>query len=172
MAWNTRDISGSKLIFVKGWEIEECGLEELLCSSAEVLGKGTFGTTYKAELPGKNVVAVKRLKLGGCLSEIEFGEKAKQLARMSHKNLLPLRAYCCHLHERLLLHDYKHIASLAFALHGGVNYKISPLTWEVRSSIAYGIARGISYLHSQGADVCHGNIKSSNMDTGHLRSQM
>ncbi|KAI3466953.1 hypothetical protein Pfo_023616 [Paulownia fortunei] len=160
MAWNTTDISWSKLIFFEGSKFEECGLEELLYSTAEVLGKGTFGTTYKAELPGKNTVVVKRLK-GGCLSEIEFSEKVKELGRMSHENLLPLRAYCCHQNERLLLYDYKHIASLASALHGGANK--TPLSWEVRSRIAYGIARGITYLHSQGSNVCHGNIRSSNV---------
>lgn len=37
------------------------------------------------------------------------------------------------------------------------------MNWEIRSSIALGIARGIEYLHSQGPDVSHGNIKSSNV---------
>lgn len=39
----------------------------------------------------------------------------------------------------------------------------TPLNWEVRSGIALGAARGIEYLHSQGSDVSHGNIKSSNI---------
>ena len=33
----------------------------------------------------------------------------------------------------------------------------------MRSRIALGVARGISYLHSQGPEVSHGNIKSSNI---------
>lgn len=39
----------------------------------------------------------------------------------------------------------------------------TPLNWDIRSGIAYGVARGIKYLHSQGPDVSHGNIKSSNV---------
>jgi len=39
----------------------------------------------------------------------------------------------------------------------------TPLTWEMRSGIALGAARGIEYLHSQGPNVSHGNIKSSNI---------
>lgn len=39
----------------------------------------------------------------------------------------------------------------------------TPLNWEIRSSIALGVARGIEYLHSQGPDFSHGNIKSSNV---------
>lgn len=37
------------------------------------------------------------------------------------------------------------------------------LTWEVRSSIAYGVARAIEFLHSRGSNICHGNIRSSNV---------
>ena len=37
------------------------------------------------------------------------------------------------------------------------------MNWEVRSGIALGAARGLEYLHSQGPDVSHGNIKSSNI---------
>lgn len=33
----------------------------------------------------------------------------------------------------------------------------------MRSSIALGVARGIAYLHSQGSNISHGNIKSSNV---------
>ncbi|KAL2558959.1 putative inactive receptor kinase [Forsythia ovata] len=54
-----------------------------------------------------------------------------------------------------------HLGSLAFVLHGNVGANKSPLTWEVRCSIAYRVARAIEYLHSQ--HVCHGNIRSSNV---------
>lgn len=37
------------------------------------------------------------------------------------------------------------------------------MNWETRSSIALGAARGIEYLHHQGPNVSHGNIKSSNI---------
>lgn len=39
----------------------------------------------------------------------------------------------------------------------------SPLNWDVRSRIAIGAARGLDYLHSQGATTSHGNVKSSNI---------
>lgn len=37
------------------------------------------------------------------------------------------------------------------------------MNWESRASIALGAARGISYLHSKGSTISHGNIKSSNI---------
>ena len=39
----------------------------------------------------------------------------------------------------------------------------TPLNWETRSAIALRAARGIAYLHSQGPEFSHGNIKSSNI---------
>lgn len=39
----------------------------------------------------------------------------------------------------------------------------TPLNWDLRSGIALGAAQGIQYLHSQGPNVSHGNIKSSNI---------
>lgn len=37
------------------------------------------------------------------------------------------------------------------------------MNWETRAAIALGAAQGITYLHSQGSSVSHGNIKSSNI---------
>ncbi|KAL7181248.1 hypothetical protein ACSBR1_040176 [Camellia fascicularis] len=57
-------------------------LEELLRASAEMLGKGTFGTTYKAyierEIETEIEVVVKRLK-NVCVNETEFREKVESL---------------------------------------------------------------------------------------------
>ncbi|KAH0976062.1 hypothetical protein GBA52_017961 [Prunus armeniaca] len=53
--------SAKKLVFF-GNAARVFDLEDLLRASAEVLGKGTFGTAYKAVLEVGTVVAVKRLK--------------------------------------------------------------------------------------------------------------
>lgn len=37
------------------------------------------------------------------------------------------------------------------------------MNWEIRSGIALGAAYGLEYLHLQGPNVAHGNIKSSNI---------
>ncbi|KAH6806710.1 receptor-like kinase 1 [Perilla frutescens var. hirtella] len=115
-------------------------LEELLRASAEVLGKGTFGTAYKAVLEVGTVVAVKRLK-DVTISDKEFKEKIEGVGAMDHENLVPLRAY--------------------YYRNKGAGR--TPLNWEMRSGIALGAARGIEYLHFQGPNVSHGNIKSSNI---------
>ncbi|MCO5547934.1 hypothetical protein L7F22_001389 [Adiantum nelumboides] len=50
-----------KLVFIDGKKLFD--LEDLLCASAEVQGKGTFGTSYNAVLEDGLIVAVKRLRV-------------------------------------------------------------------------------------------------------------
>ncbi|KAL2553949.1 putative inactive receptor kinase [Forsythia ovata] len=149
------------LVFV-GKKDLKFDLDDLLKASAEVLGKGTFGTAYKAVLETGMAVVVKRLRDVN-LGEKEFGEKMEEVGRMDHENLVPLRAYHYHRDEKLLVYDYLPMGSLSALLHGNKGASRTPLNWESRASIALGAARGISYLHSQGSTISHGNIKSSNI---------
>ncbi|KAA8541386.1 hypothetical protein F0562_025344 [Nyssa sinensis] len=148
-----------KLVFFRNAVFD---LEVLLRASAEVLGKGTFGTAYKAVLEVGTAVAVKRLK-DVTISEREFREKIELVGAMDHVNLVPLRAYYYSREEKLLVYDYMPMGSLSALLHGNKGAGRTPLNWEIRSGIALGAARGIEYLHSQGPNVSHGNIKSSNI---------
>ncbi|KAI9113493.1 hypothetical protein K1719_015420 [Acacia pycnantha] len=59
---------------------------------AEVLGKGTFGTAYKATMEDGPAVAVKRLR-DVTISDSEFKEKIEAVGAMDHENLVPLKAY-------------------------------------------------------------------------------
>ncbi|TKY61083.1 inactive receptor kinase [Spatholobus suberectus] len=153
---------GAKKLVFFGNAARAFDLEDLLRASAEVLGKGTFGTAYKAVLEAGPVVAVKRLK-DVTISEKEFKEKIEAVGAMDHESLVPLRAYYFSRDEKLLVYDYMPMGSLSALLHGNKGAGRTPLNWEVRSGIALGAARGIEYLHSRGPNVSHGNIKSSNI---------
>ncbi|KAE8681521.1 putative inactive receptor kinase [Hibiscus syriacus] len=154
--------SGAKKLVFFGNATRVFDLEDLLRASAEVLGKGTFGTAYKAMLEGGNAVAVKRLK-DVTISEMEFKEKIEGVGAMDHQHLVPLRAYYFSRDEKLLVYDYLPMGSLSALLHGNKGAGRTPLNWDIRSGIALGAASGIEYLHSQGPNVSHGNIKSSNI---------
>ncbi|KAK4793386.1 hypothetical protein SAY86_023821 [Trapa natans] len=154
--------AGKELVFF-GKQTGMFGLEDLLRASAEVLGKGTFGTTYKAALEmGSLFVAVKRLK-DAVVTEKEFREKMNEMGELQHENLVPLRAYYYNNDEKLLVYDYLPTGSLSALLHGNVSSGRTPLSWDSRCSIAVGVARAIAYIHSRGAVASHGNIKSSNI---------
>ncbi|KAG7032710.1 putative inactive receptor kinase [Cucurbita argyrosperma subsp. argyrosperma] len=137
-------------------------LEELLKASAEVLGKGAFGSTYKAALDMGMTMAVKRLR-DVKVSEEEFMEKIESLGMMNHQNLVPIKAYYYGRDEKLLVCDYAPMGSLSLHLHGNKDSGRTPLKWEARVGIMLSAGRGISYLHSRRPPTSHGNIKPSNI---------
>nr|XP_043607434.1 probable inactive receptor kinase At3g02880 [Erigeron canadensis] len=156
------EVSKKLVFFKKNKELGKFDLDDLLRASAEVLGKGTFGTAYKAVLEAGFAVAVKRLR-DVTMSDTEFNEKIEGVGAMDHENLVPLRAYYCNGEEKLLVYDYMPMGSLSALLHGNRGAGRTPLNWETRSAIALAAARGITYLHARGPMVSHGNIKSSNI---------
>ncbi|WOL14186.1 putative inactive receptor kinase [Canna indica] len=151
-----------KLVFFGREGPRPFDLEDLLRASAEVLGKGTFGTAYKAVLESGLTVAVKRLKDVN-LPEHEFKEKVEIVGPMDHPNLVPLMAYYFSKDEKLLVYEYMPMGSLSALLHGNRGSGRTPLNWETRTSIALAAAQGIEYIHSKGPSSSHGNIKSSNI---------
>lgn len=110
------NVGGKSLVFFgkvgKGFD-----LDDLLKASAEVLGKGTFGTAYKAGLEKGLTVAVKRLR-DVVVGEKEFREKMEGIGRMDHANLVPLIAYYYNREEKLLVYEYLPMGSLSALLHG------------------------------------------------------
>lgn len=154
--------NGAKSLVFFGNSPGNFDLEDLLRASAEVLGKGTFGTAYKAALETGLVVAVKRLR-DVMVPEKEFREKIQVVGAIDHENLVPPRAYYYSRDEKLLVYDYMPMGSLSALLHSNRGAGRSPLNWETRSSIALGAARGIAHIHSRGTTISHGNIKSSNV---------
>jgi hypothetical protein len=104
------------LVFI-GNVTKKFSLDDLLRASAEVLGKGTFGTTYKATLEMGMSVAVKRLK-DVTASEREFREKIEQVGKLEHENLVPPRGYYFSKDEKLVVYDYMPMGSLSALLHG------------------------------------------------------
>ncbi|XP_031097060.1 pollen receptor-like kinase 1 [Ipomoea triloba] len=91
-------------------------LDDLLKASAEVLGKGTFGTAYKIVLEMGLTMVVKRLR-DVSVPENEFKEKIEEVGKMNNENLVPLRAYYYSRDEKLLVYDYIVMGSLSALLH-------------------------------------------------------
>jgi hypothetical protein len=92
-------------------------LEDLLRASAEVLGKGGLGTSYRATLEDGTTVVVKRLRDVGAARR-EFGACVDAAAAAQHRNLAPLRGYYYSKDEKLLVGDYLPAGSLSARLHG------------------------------------------------------
>ncbi|KAJ8442354.1 hypothetical protein Cgig2_018610 [Carnegiea gigantea] len=180
----------NKLVFVNGGGYS-FDLEDLLRASAEVLGKGSVGTSYKAVLEEGTTVVVKRLK-DVVAGKREFDAQMEVLGKCKHENVVPLRAYYFSKDEKLLVYDYLPNGSLSALLHGinptsislhflsafcflhfadslelqllghGKGSGRTSLDWDNRMRTALGTARGLAFLHVSN-NLVHGNIKSSNV---------
>lgn len=157
--------SGS-LVFCAG-EAQLYTLEQLMRASAELLGRGSIGTTYKAVLDNRLIVSVKRLDAGKtAITDKETYERhMESVGGLRHPNLVPLRAYFQAQEERLLIYDYQPNGSLFSLIHGSKSTRAKPLHWTSCLKIAEDVAQGLSYIH-QAWRLVHGNLKSSNVLLG------
>ncbi|KAL1368754.1 hypothetical protein HN51_022899 [Arachis hypogaea] len=151
--------AGGKLVHFDGPFVFTA--DDLLCATAEIMGKSAYGTAYKATLEDGNQVAVKRLREKSTKGPKEFEAEVASLGKIRHPNLLALRAYYLGPKgEKLLVFDYMPKGSLASFLHArGPEIVID---WPTRMKIAIGVTRGLSYLHNQ-ESIVHGNLTSGNI---------
>ncbi|KAK3004614.1 hypothetical protein RJ639_019132 [Escallonia herrerae] len=127
----------------------------------EELGRGAFGTVYKGtmQLVSRNIVAVKRLGNVVQDGDKEFKTEVNVIAQTHHKNLVRLLGFCNEADQRLLVYEYMSNGSLAGFLFGDTKP-----SWDQRTHIALGIARGLSYLHEEcSTQIIHCDIKPQNI---------
>ncbi|KAF6140979.1 hypothetical protein GIB67_000832 [Kingdonia uniflora] len=136
-------------------------LEEATDKFKEQLGKGAFSTVYKGILESnpQSLVAVKRLESVVEGVEKEFRAEMSAIGRTNHKNLVKLFGFCDEGAHRLLVYEFMKNGSLASFLFEG-----SRPDWYQRIQIAFGIARGIVYLHEEcSSQIIHCDIKPQNI---------
>lgn len=114
----------SKLVFFE--RKKQFELEDLLKASAEMLGKGSLGTVYRALLEDGCAVAVKRLKDANPCGRKEFEQYMDVIGKLKHPNVVRLRAYYYAKEEKLLVYDYLPNGSLHSLLHGKFSVKLFP----------------------------------------------
>ncbi|CAN6482360.1 unnamed protein product [Victoria cruziana] len=158
-------VRSGKLAFCGG-DAQAYALEELLRASAEMLGRGTVGVTYKAVMERQLIVSVKRLDAGCAkLGKEEFERRMEALGALRHPNLVSLRAYLQAKEERLLVYEYQPNGSLFSLIHGSRSSRAKPLHWTSCLKIAEDVAQGLAYIHLA-SKFCHGNLKSTNVLLG------
>lgn len=112
-----------KLIFMGDIDREmRFEMGDLLKASAEGLGKGISGNSYKAMMEGKPAVVVKRLRDLKALSSDEFTTQLMMMSNLKHPNLLPLLAYYYSKDEKIFIFRYAEKGNLFNRLHSKFNY--------------------------------------------------
>ncbi|CAI9109276.1 OLC1v1009068C1 [Oldenlandia corymbosa var. corymbosa] len=137
--------------------------EELSRAPAEVLGRSSHGTLYKATLANGHMLTVKWLRVGLVKNKKDFAKEVKKIGSLKHPNVVSLRAYYWgpREQERLVLADYIHGDSLALHLYETTPRRYSPLSFSQRVKVAVDVARCLMYLHDRGMP--HGNLKPTNV---------
>jgi len=122
------------------------------------LGKGTFGSVYKAYWKG-DLVAVKKFRAIDQNTELlkTFQHEMKLLCKMRHPNIVMIMGACC---------DVVNLAVIQELLKGDLSELLQSkdqIDWRDRLSIAMDAARGINYLHSLKPMIIHRDLKSNNL---------
>ncbi|KAL3623973.1 hypothetical protein CASFOL_032789 [Castilleja foliolosa] len=131
-------------------------------SSSLRIGEGGFGTVYKAQLSGGQVVAIKRARKEHFEAlRIEFRSEIELLAKIDHRNLVKLLGYVEKGNELLIITEYVPNGTLRDHLDG-INGKI--LDFNQRLEISIDVAHGLTYLHLYAEkQIIHRDVKSSNI---------
>ncbi|TVU16622.1 hypothetical protein EJB05_40195 [Eragrostis curvula] len=127
------------------------------------IGRGGFGTVYKGTIRNGREVAIKVLSAESRQGIREFLTEIDVITNVKHPNLVELIGCCVEANNRILVYEYLQNSSLDRALLGS-NSEPANFTWNIRSAICVGVARGLAYLHEEIASpIVHRDIKASNV---------
>ncbi|XP_052291191.1 rust resistance kinase Lr10-like isoform X1 [Citrus sinensis] len=132
------------------------------------LGQGGYGSVFRGKLFNGIPVAVKMLEhLKG--NGQEFINEVATIGRIHHFHIVRLLGFCSEGTRRALVYEFMPNGSLEKFIFSKTNSSSHrPLSWEKLKKIAFGVARGVEYLH-QGCNqrILHFDIKPHNILLDH-----
>ncbi|CAK9154156.1 unnamed protein product [Ilex paraguariensis] len=134
-------------------------------SSRHCIGVGGCGTVYKAELPGGQVVAVKKLHAShdGEMQNLQgFNNEICALTEIRHRNIVKLYGFCLHTRHSFLVYEFLEGGSLGYFLSN--DEQAMRFEWSKRINIVKGVANALSYMHHGcSPPMIHRDISSKNV---------
>ncbi|KAE8658413.1 PTI1-like tyrosine-protein kinase 3 [Hibiscus syriacus] len=155
-------------------EVPTLSLEELKektenFGSKALIGEGSYGRVYYANLDNGKAVAVKKLDVySETHSDVEFLTQVSRVSKLKHDNFVELQGYCVEGNHRVLAYEFATMGSLQDVLHGRKGVQGAQqgpvLDWMHRVRIAVDAATGLEYLHEKvQPSIIHRDIRSSNI---------
>ncbi|KAI4330990.1 hypothetical protein MLD38_029225 [Melastoma candidum] len=129
-------------------------------SEDEVLGSDSRGTFYRGKLPNGRQVAVKRfspefLNANG-LDKRQMMKEINAISHVRHPNLVPVRGWCRHKGEIIVVYEFLPNGGLDKWLFGA-----GVLPWTRRLKIIKDAAEALSFLHLK--KLAHKNMRTSSV---------
>ncbi|XP_050269348.1 putative serine/threonine-protein kinase [Quercus robur] len=126
-----------------------------------IIGDGSFGLVYKAQLSSGVTVAIKKLDPDAFQGFREFRAEMETLGKLRHPNIVKILGWCVSGNERLLIYEFVQKGSLDQWLQQ--EQDVPTLSWGTRVKIVKGVAKGLSFLHNLEKPIVHRDIKASNV---------
>ncbi|GKU86233.1 hypothetical protein SLEP1_g782 [Rubroshorea leprosula] len=130
------------------------------------IGRGAFGSVYKALLSRGQVVAVKKLSIPNSSDILatnlqSFENEIRVLTEIRHRNIIRLYGSCSVSGCMYLVYEYVEKGSLRNVLYGVGEVELG---WATRVRIVKGLAHALAYLHHDcSPPIVHRDISLNNI---------
>lgn len=131
------------------------------------IGRGGFGSVYKAAMPNGQIVAVKRLNMSDSndiplTNRRSFENEIKTLTEVRHRNIIKLHGFCSKWGCMYLVYEYIEKGSLGKILYD--DEMATDLDWSTRVRIVRGVAHALAYLHHDcSPPIVHRDVSINNI---------
>eukprot|EP00179_Madagascaria_erythrocladioides_P025977 CAMPEP_0198327354 /NCGR_PEP_ID=MMETSP1450-20131203/14641_1 /TAXON_ID=753684 ORGANISM="Madagascaria erythrocladiodes, Strain CCMP3234" /NCGR_SAMPLE_ID=MMETSP1450 /ASSEMBLY_ACC=CAM_ASM_001115 /LENGTH=825 /DNA_ID=CAMNT_0044031395 /DNA_START=242 /DNA_END=2719 /DNA_ORIENTATION=+ len=158
----------SQMFFDKAWR-ETWAIDFRMIVFGPRIGAGGFGEVYKAKFQ-QEMVAVKTLQKveddDPQAVIAEFMVEMKLMSKLKHANVVTFIGACIHPPNLAIVLEFMPGGSLYRAIHRRRRNHLGPFPLLKTLWIAYGIAKGMEYLHAQYPVIIHRDLKSPNILLG------
>eukprot|EP00186_Timspurckia_oligopyrenoides_P000043 CAMPEP_0182441574 /NCGR_PEP_ID=MMETSP1172-20130603/540_1 /TAXON_ID=708627 /ORGANISM="Timspurckia oligopyrenoides, Strain CCMP3278" /LENGTH=831 /DNA_ID=CAMNT_0024635935 /DNA_START=23 /DNA_END=2518 /DNA_ORIENTATION=+ len=158
----------SQIFFDKPWR-DQWAVDFRSIVFGPRIGAGGFGEVYKAKWKAE-MVAVKMLTKNEEDDQqaqvAEFMVEMKLMSKLKHPNIVSFLGACVHQPNLAIVLEFMPGGSLYRAIHRRRRNHLGPFPLLKTLWIAYGVSKGMEYLHCQYPVIIHRDLKSPNILLG------
>jgi len=158
----------SQIFFDKSWR-DQWAVDFRSIVFGPRIGAGGFGEVYKAKWKSE-MVAVKTLSKTDDDDQqaqiAEFMVEMKLMSKLKHPNIVVFLGACVQVPNLAIVLEFMPGGSLYRAIHRRRRNHLGPFPLLKTLWIAYGICKGMEYLHCQYPVIIHRDLKSPNILLG------